>query len=382
MRVLFVTHSYPRHADDTAGAFVHRLAVALRDVGVEVRVAAPAAPALAAREEIDGITVTRFRYAPRAWETLAYEGTMAEQVAASVRGKLALAGLLVGARRAVRRAMAEWQPDVIHAHWWFPCGLAAALARGARPLVMTLHGSDVRLAARTRFAPSAFRFVNHRAAAVTAVSDWLARSARDMAPGRAVTVAPMPVDVARFRRSDVRRDASVLFVGRLNAQKGPADLLTALSSCHAGISADFVGDGPDRAALESRAREAGLTARVRWHGMLPPGRVVPFYERAGVVVVPSREEGLGLVAAEALLAGTPVVAYRSGGLAELVEEGTSGLLVAPGDLAGLSTAIASVLANPQRARQMGMAGRERMLERFSPPVAADAYARIYRGVAA
>ena len=81
MRVLFVTHAYPRRAGDGAGAFVHHLATSLRDHDVEVRVLAPSAPGLESSTTIDDIRVDRFRYAPRGWETLAYEGTMAEQVA-------------------------------------------------------------------------------------------------------------------------------------------------------------------------------------------------------------------------------------------------------------------------------------------------------------
>ena len=78
MRVLFVTHSFPRFSGDVAGAFILRLACALADTGTEVRVLAPAAPRLANSDVIDGIAVRRFRYAPRRWETLAYTGTMAE----------------------------------------------------------------------------------------------------------------------------------------------------------------------------------------------------------------------------------------------------------------------------------------------------------------
>ncbi|MFI5232805.1 MAG: hypothetical protein ACHQSE_09865, partial [Gemmatimonadales bacterium] len=89
MRVLFVTHSYPRQSGDVAGAFILRLATALAGQGATVSVLAPAAAGLAPRAPIDGIDVRRFRYAPRGWETLAYTGTMAEQVTGSLRGKAA-----------------------------------------------------------------------------------------------------------------------------------------------------------------------------------------------------------------------------------------------------------------------------------------------------
>ena len=83
MRVVFVAHSYPRHEDDMAGSFLLRLARALRGKGVDVRVVAPSARGLATADEFDGIRVERYRYAPRALETLAYTGTMADAVRAS-----------------------------------------------------------------------------------------------------------------------------------------------------------------------------------------------------------------------------------------------------------------------------------------------------------
>lgn len=381
MHVLFVTHAFPRHEHDVAGAFIHRLAVALQARGTRVTVLAPSAPGLAREETIAGVAVRRFRYAPRSWETLAYAGTMAEQVTAGLRGKLALLGFVVGARRELRRQLAALRPDVMHAHWWFPCGLAAAASRASVPLVVTSHGSDLRLAARSSLARMLFRRVARRAAAYTAVSDWLVRTARAMGAPRDVTVAPMPVDVTRFEPSVAERARSVLFVGRLNAQKGPADLLAAAKTLPGDVTFDIVGDGPDRGALEARAQSSGLAERVHWHGQLPQSAVVSFYRRAAVVAVPSREEGLGLVVVEALLTATPVVAYRSGGVAELVDDGVTGVLAEPGDVAGFSGSLAALLRDPARAHRMGLEGRARMVARFAPDAVAAGYDAIYARVA-
>ena len=380
MKVLFVTHSFPRHDGDVAGAFILRLAVGLKARGVEVTVLAPSAPGLAPQDTIADVPVHRFRYAPRAWETLAYEGTMAEQVAAGLGGKVALLGFLAGARSALRRLMSETAPDVIHAHWWFPCGLAASLAHGTTPLVLTLHGSDVRLASQSTVAPMLFRRVARRAAAVTAVSQWLAQQSAAMGVLGEITVASMPVDLQKFDANQGSRSRSVLFVGRLNAQKGAGDLLTAIAATPEGVTADFVGDGPDRARLEAQAKASGLEGRVRWHGQLPQSAVVSLYRQASVVVVPSREEGLGLVAVEAQLTGTPVIAYRSGGVAELIQDGVTGILTEPGNVPALAGSINALVADTARARRMGAGGRAKMLERFAPDTVAATYERIYARV--
>jgi glycosyltransferase involved in cell wall biosynthesis len=381
VRVLFVTHSFPRFGGDVAGAFILRLARALGEGGTEVRVLAPAGAQLAAAETIDGIAVRRFRYAPRTWETLAYTGTMAEQVAGSFRGKAALAGMLGRGALAVRSAAAEFAPDVIHAHWWFPAGLLVHASLSRRPLVTTLHGSDVRLARASAWAPLLFRHVLATSAAVTAVSGFLADEARAMAPRANIAVEPMPVDVELFSPgAGARSPDRFLFVGRLNAQKGIALLLEALAATEAVASLDVVGDGPDRAELESSARALGLSGRVRWLGALPQEQLVPLYRAAAAVVIPSEGEGLGLVAVEAQLCETPVIAFRSGGLPDVVSDGVTGLLTPPGDVRALAAAMDALLARADRGAPLGRAGRDAALARFSPAVAATHYQSIYESV--
>jgi glycosyltransferase involved in cell wall biosynthesis len=385
VRVLFVTHSFPRFRGDAAGAFILRLARALAEGGTEVRVLAPSAPQLANVDTIDGIAVRRFRYAPKKWETLAYTGTMAEQVGDSFRGKAALAGMLSRGALAVRSAAAEFAPDVIHAHWWFPAGLLAFGSLSSKPLVTTMHGSDVRLARRSVWAPVLFRRVMARSSAVTAVSGYLASEAKSMAPGLDVAVEPMPVNVELFSplagaAAGPRSRDRFLFVGRLNEQKGIALLLEALAASGSGASLDVVGDGDGRAALESRARALGVAARVRWLGAQSQEQLVPLYRAATAVVIPSEGEGLGLVAVEAQLCETPVIAFRSGGLPDVVSDGATGLLTPPGDVSALAAAMDAVFTCDDRGASLGKAGRDAALARFSPNVVASHYASIYESV--
>src|SRR5690348_7460930 len=185
MRVLFLTHSFPRHAGDVAGAFILRLATALANEDVAVKVIAPATASVPHEDVVDGIPIHRFRYAPRALETLAYEGNMATQVKESWSAKLALVGLLGAELQAALSELRRERYDVVHAHWWFPNGVAgvAAARWAALPLVTTLHGSDVRLGRAIRAARPAMRQVLRRSARVTAVSRWLAEEAQQVAGG-------------------------------------------------------------------------------------------------------------------------------------------------------------------------------------------------------
>jgi glycosyltransferase involved in cell wall biosynthesis len=381
LRVLFVTHSFPRHSGDVAGAFILRLARALSDGGTEVRVLAPSAPRLSNIDTIDGIDVRRFRYAPRTWETLAYTGTMAEQVGDSFRGKAALAGMLSRGALAVRSAAAEFSPDVIHAHWWFPGGLLALGSLSSRPLVTTMHGSDVRLARRSAWAPMLFRRVMAKSAAVTAVSSYLAAEAAEMSAGLNVTVEPMPVDVELFSPGAAPRSATrLLFVGRLNKQKGIALLLQALAASTSGASLDVVGDGDDLASLQSGARSLGIAERVQWLGAKSQEQLAPLYRAAAAVVIPSEDEGLGLVAVESQLCETPVIAFRSGGLQDVIANGDTGVLTAPGDVRALAAAVDTMLQRTDKGAALGRAGRAAALARFTPKIAAEHYASIYASV--
>jgi glycosyltransferase involved in cell wall biosynthesis len=377
VRVVFITHSYPQRSDDPAGVFILTLARALADSGAEMLVLAPSAPGLAPEGVIDGVPVRRFRYAPRTWETLAYTGTMAEQVGASLRGKAALLGLLWQGRQAVAKAVRAFAPDVVHAHWWFPSGLSAAGVRGGPPLVTTLHGSDVRLARANAWAAPFLRGVARRSAAITVVSNWLADEARALTPGLKVTVEPMPVNVAHFSPGGPRQAARFAFVGRLNTQKGIGALIEALGASRSGASLDVVGDGPDRLALEARAQSLGLALRVTFHGALPQREIIPLYRAATAVIVPSEGEGLGLVAVEAQLCETPVIAFRSGGLPDVVIDGETGLLVTPGDIGGLARAMEALLARVDRGAALGRAGRSAALARFSPETVAARYRALY-----
>ncbi|MCU0648499.1 MAG: glycosyltransferase [Gemmatimonadaceae bacterium] len=384
MRVLFVTHNIPRAPGDAAGSFVLRLAAALRTAGHDVRALAPHAEGLADRDEIDGVPITRVHYAAPARETLAYTGTMAEAVRASWGARGALLGLIRAMARATRQWMrgegdAGWRPDVLHAHWWFPSGLALVTpTRPSTPFVVTMHGSDVRLARTVPGGGLLAGHVLHRARVRTAVSTWLARQAERF-HGGPVEVAPMPIDLTRFTPDPplAREERSLLFVGRLNRQKGVAQLLDAFAAQSAQTRLTIVGDGPDRAALHAHARALGVFDRIHWIGAVTQPGLPELYRRASLVVMPSIQEGLGLVGVEAQACGTPVVGFASGGLPDVVAHETTGLLVPEGDTRALAGALGALLDDPARRTAMAHAGLAHVAERFAPARVAARYAAYY-----
>src|SRR5215208_1176059 len=222
MRVLTVTHNYPRFAGDPAGAFVARIAEGIAARGHAVQVVAPHAPGLAREERIGGIRVHRFRYGPDPFERVAYTGNLHQDTLFSPLAALAFPGFLLAFGHAVRAAVRRFEPDLIHAHWWIPGGWFAR--RWGKPYVITCHGSDVRLLERGELVRKAAAGVFRRAARVTAVSNFLARDIARLLPDVAtkVVVTPMPVDVVSFgegSRVAKAQPPRILYAGNLVRSK-------------------------------------------------------------------------------------------------------------------------------------------------------------------
>jgi glycosyltransferase involved in cell wall biosynthesis len=138
-----------------------------------------------------------------------------------------------------------------------------------------------------------------------------------------------------------------------------------------------VGDGPDRDALRQRADALGVADRVSWLGHLPQSALPALYARSAALIIPSTEEGLGLVGVEAALCETPAVAYASGGLTDVVHDGATGWLVPSGDVAALAHAIDGAVERPTKARAYGAAARVRALATFSPEAVGARYRAAY-----
>ena len=377
MRVVFAAHSFPRRRGDLTGAFLLRLAEALEREGVEVEAVAPAAPGLPATDRFGGVAVRRYRYAPRWAETIAYTGGMHARVANPI-GAAALVGLLGAGTLALRRAAAE--ADLVHAHWWFPGGLQALAAR-RRPLVTTMHGTDVRLARSRPTAQAVCARVLRASTAITTVSNWLRDEIAAFAPEVAsrIRVAPMPVDEALFSPGDEPR-TELLFVGRLDSQKG-ADLaicaLAALRGDAASLPLRLVGSGPLEADLRRLAAELGVADRLLWEGPLSQPELAARYRRAAALLVPGSHEGLGLVAVEAQLSGAPVIVAASGGLLDVVRNGDTGWTFPPDDPVALAAVIQEVTDHPIHSAMVAQASRQEAATRFSPRAAARTYAAVY-----
>jgi phosphatidylinositol alpha-1,6-mannosyltransferase len=388
LRILIVTHNYPRFAGDPAGAFVARIAGGAAARGLEVQVIAPHAPGTSVVEHRGGVRLHRFRYAPEVFERVAYTGGLHQGTLRSPLAALAFPGFLLAFRRAIRRAVQRLRPHVIHAHWWFP---SAWLARGTgEPYLVTCHGSDVRLlerAAVRRMAAPVFR----RAARVTAVSGFLAGDLKRLLPEvvRDVTVTPMPLHVAEFEQGAKQRKATpprILYAGNLVPSKGVDVLIRAAAELrHLGVEFQLkiVGEGPAERALRSLVARLGLGSRVTWSPFVPQLEMPDEYGASTVTVLPSRgsAEGLGLTLVEALLAGSAVVGTPAGGIPEVIRHEETGLLARDGDPSDLARQLQRLLADASLRDRLARAGKEHVTSIYAADAAVGRFLDLYHSIA-
>jgi glycosyltransferase involved in cell wall biosynthesis len=321
LKILVLTTSYPRSADDVAGSFVRDTVEHLRAAGEEVEVVSPASFrhfGIAYRHGIPG------NLRRRPWLALL------------------LPLFLLSFARAARRAARD--VDLVHAHW-LPSALPALATR--RPFVVQLWGSDAELARR---APWAFRWLVRRSRGALGASSDLAGLGREL--GAPSFIVPQGIEIPETV-AEPEEPPHLLYVGRLSEEKGVRELALATN----GLPRVVVGDGPLRRLFSDAV------------GFVPRIELEPYFERAAVVVCPSRREGYGVVAREAMAHGRPVVATSVGGLEDAVEDGVNGFRVPPNATDALREAIERLLADRELRRRLGAAGRDKAQIEWSWDVA-------------
>jgi glycosyltransferase involved in cell wall biosynthesis len=381
--VVMVTTSYPRFPGDGIGSFIAPIAKGVAARGHGVHLVAPWHPEIRLPAEEDGVRFHFYKYAPS-------PGLAVFGYAAGLKGDTALRGaawaiaplaITLGSLEA-RRVASRYGASVMHAHWVIPNGVMAAFGAGSRPLVVSLHGSDVFVAERNGMARRGARYAFGRSGWVTACSDDLRQRAVALGadPARIETV-PYGVDTELFgpsaeTRRAVRRELGigeapmVLAAGRLVRKKGFEYLIDAASALRdiADLSVVIAGGGD--LADELASRSAPLGSRVRLLGNRSQQEVARLFAAADVIAVPSvrddagNVDGLPNVALEALASATPVVASRAGGLPQAIQDHVTGRLVPERDATALAHAIRALLERPDEARGLGRAAREHVSARY------------------
>ncbi|HEY2645208.1 MAG TPA: glycosyltransferase [Galbitalea sp.] len=386
-RLLIVASTFPARSGDGTPGFVRDLAIE-EAIDFDVMVVVPRVPGGAEREEDNGLTVVRYPYWFAGSESLAH-GAIIENLRARPANWLQVLPFLFAQYRAVRRAVRDFRPDVMHVHWIIPQGVVARFAaRGVPKLVTTLGGDLYALnAAPIRALKSG---VVTRADAVTVMNDDMrARVIALGAPENAVSVLPMGADLVRVSAAaaaagprKVGTDVRILFVGRLVEKKGLAVLLDALGELETSEwNLTVVGDGPLRSQLE----DAAAALPVTFVGQLGRDELIAQYLLADICVFPSvpaasgDQDGLPVALLEAMGAGAAIVASNVPGINEVIRDGSNGLLTPAGDSAALRSAIER-LASQRDLRATLAAGARATAQTYSSTVIGERYRAILQGL--
>jgi glycosyltransferase involved in cell wall biosynthesis len=385
LNILMLGSTYPRHDADYAVPWLRETVRRLTARGHRVSVLAPSFKGLASHE-IDGVTVRRFRYAPRAWECLTHEQGAPNRIRKPIYQFLGLPYVLSGIASAHALARRE-RFDVIHAHWPFPHGPIAAAARRAcgAPVVMNSHGAEFALARRKKWVrpllakslQNSDRLISNSSHTAAEVKGLSGCDSQVIPYGSTVAARPTPLP-----RNAVPK---ILFTGRLIQRKGVEYLIRAMPQILATRQAvlQITGDGDQRAGLEDLTRSLGLCGAVEFHGFVGNEELDRLYAGCDVYVNPSviddkgDTEGLGVGPIEAFCHGRPVVACAVGGIPDVVKHEWTGLLVPEKDPAALATAILDVLSDAARAETLAAAGLEFSRRQFDWDRIVDTIESVY-----
>ncbi|MBP2479202.1 glycosyltransferase involved in cell wall biosynthesis [Crossiella equi] len=376
-RLVIAADTFPPDVNGAAN-FAGRLAHGLAARGYEVHVLCPSPTGRPGRRTEGNLTLHHLRSA----------GTPFHpdfRICLPWRIKEAVADLLV-----------ELAPDVVHTQSHFPVGRSAVRAATTRsiPVVATNHFMPENLFGYVKIPGVARRSlgragwadlvrVYRHADVVTAPTPRAVELLRaNKLPGspRAISCG---IDIDHYARpvAGVTRstEASVLFVGRLDAEKNVHELIQAAARVP-GLRVELVGDGSRRRALADLAADAGVADRVHFLGCVSDEDLVRAYQRNTIFCMPGTAELQSLATMEAMAAGLPVVAADAMALPHLAHPGVNGHLFPPGDIEALTACLAELAGDPALRAEYGAASR-RLIEKHALSSTVDSFAALYREVA-
>lgn len=385
-KLLVLTTTFPRWKDDHEPPFVYELARRLTD-SFEVTVLAPHTSGSLVREEFDGLSVRRFRYAPARLELLAYQGG----IPARIRRKpwlVLLLPLFVGAMIASTAILLrKLKPSTIHAHWIIPGGWIASFVRRVlrQParLVVTVHGGDI-----FGFRHPIFRYLKkstlYQADCVTVVSKAIGEELLHLGvnPDK-IRVRSMGVDIPKNCKSRLNPPIPTLvYAGRLVEKKGIDTLIRAaaiVSDVVPEIRVVIAGHGPIEPELKQLANQLGIHDKVSFSGPYTLEQLPGIYARASLAIFPFRaipnidQDGLGLAVLEAMSCEVPVLASDLQPLDDILSHGRTALRAPADQPEAFAEQIIDALNNPDAAAERAARARMLVEKEFAWPKVAARY---------
>lgn len=402
MRILIITSKFPRFARDAQPPFVFYFAKELVKLGHEVFAVAPHDKGAKTEEVLEGVKIFRFRYFPEAWQKLSYGPGIPTNITKSLFSAIQMPFFILSEIMKSWSVARKVKADIVHAHWGFPQGLAARFT--GLPYVINFYGGELFMARKFKLMWLINFAVNGSCRSFT-VTKYYVDIMKDYGIKKPIGAIPLGVDVKTFYPNvkgwkEVRNkfcgkdELMVLFVGRLVERKGPNYLVEAFRKVAAAVPKAklvVVGGGPMESALKQQAEELGIQGKVIFTGEITNTELPKYYCAADIFVLPSiidrhgDREGQGVVYLEAMACKTPVIGTESGGIPDVIKEGTglmvkvekSGLVYAPNP-GQLADTIIKLLKSSKLRKSMGEKAYKHVLNRFTWEKIAQQYVEVFR----
>jgi glycosyltransferase involved in cell wall biosynthesis len=361
--VLWLTSSYPRSKNDSASVFLRYLSSSIANKQIHIDLLFPDHIEVNPHYTEDNKSRFCFRYfLPRLLQNLAYGSGILPNLKQNKWLLLQVPFFVLSLFIRACFLTATRKPKLIHAHWIFPIGFVAVIVGKVFriPVVITAHGGDA-------FAMNGSQLSWIKRWTIKNCSCWTSNTkttatafGQNLPPP---TIIPMGIDYQKFSsgnrlslRAQIENETFIiLFVGRLVEKKGVRDLISAFSLLNDVYQNQsvlwLVGDGNERDSLEQQVKELNLQDKIKFFGKLPNQQLPDFYASADLFVAPSiidtkgDTEGQGVMLLEAMASGLPIISTNIGGITEIVEDGSNGILVSQQNTEELKNTIEKLLNN-------------------------------------
>ncbi|MGH7195564.1 MAG: glycosyltransferase family 4 protein [Candidatus Saccharimonadales bacterium] len=380
--------TYPRWPHDKVPTFVQDFVNWQSANFKQVKVIAPHHKGAAHIEKTqNGTSVRRFHYAyPYKFENIAY-GEFRKNFLYPAKAALYIISELTTTFFTCLRC----RPFILNAHWLIPQGFVAVLLKpllGCK-VVITIHGADV-FTLNGAVASAAKRFGLKRADAVVCNSSATLAVCEKLYPRDDYKIISMGIDVDEFKAkksSSKNGRLKILFVGRLVEAKGVIFLCQAVEqlvrSGETNLEATIIGGGTEEAGLQKYIKHHKLEKYIKLIGWVDHDRLPEYYAAADVFVGPSLiskngwQEAFGLVFAESLATGTPVIGTKTGGIKDIVIDGENGFLVDQKNSRQIADRLQSLIDDPKLLKKMQAKSRQHIVDNFSWSAITKKYQQVF-----
>lgn len=391
LKILIITSKFPRYKGDAQPPFSYDLARHLLKEGCEVHVIAPHDFKAKKTEVFDGIYVYRFRYFfPTSMQKVAYGPGIPDNIKNSFLAKIQALPFTISEILLTKKIVKKINPDIIHAHWAFPQGLAAMLS--GKPYITTIYGGEVFMAKKYHLVKTLDKIIRKSKRSFS-ITRGLRAEMRRAGIKSEIGIMPLGVDIETFHpgvKGDdkirekycKKNEFMILNVARLVEKKGQKYLLEAFSQVIREVPNArlvIVGDGPLYDELKNRARKLGLLGKVFFTKEINHAELPKYYSAADLFVLPStidtigNVETQGVVLLEAMASKCFVIGTNTGGIPDVISSENVGILVKNNESDMLAKKIIVVLSDSALRKRIAENAYRYVISNFSWKMIAKKY---------